>query len=127
MIIEINFKSDKGLLLQQDILADGEGFVREFHPPFVVDNIEVGGYQFGLMFNMLPKGERAMGVRTTSSENTVALYDSVTGYPINIPVFDSSEDAGDFLDWVDDNEYRDLRTYSNAKLEEIYNKWAGSK
>jgi hypothetical protein len=44
-----------------------------------------------------------MAVRLTSTENVVALYDSTTGLAFG-PIFDSDEDAIEFLEWLEKGE-----------------------
>lgn len=51
-----------------------------------------------------------MGVRVTDREH-VALYDSVSGIAFG-PVFNSSFDACDFLDWVEENVGLDVRVFA---------------
>lgn len=61
-----------------------------------------------------------MGVRTTSSENVVALHDSVTGWAFG-PVFHSEEEADDFLIYASTGP--DLRILTDDELMEIYKRW----
>lgn len=61
-----------------------------------------------------------MGVRTTSSEKVVALFDSVSGWAFG-PVFHSEDEAEDFLEFTSNSP--DLRTLTDAQLEELYKRW----
>jgi len=73
-----------------------------------------------------------MGVRITSQEDKVALFDSVTGHAFG-PVFDSEWEAEEFTDWfqrrVEDGTYQaqtDLRQYRGSDLDALVNKWRDS-
>lgn len=63
-----------------------------------------------------------MGIRTTSSENKVAIFDSVSGFAFG-PTFDSASEADDFLDFAAENLPHDLRVYGNDKLEDYVTSW----
>lgn len=64
-----------------------------------------------------------MGVRITTAERKVALYDSVTGKAFG-PVFDSEEEADSFLNWLDLQGYGDARSLTAATLDEEYAAWS---
>jgi hypothetical protein len=62
-----------------------------------------------------------MGVRTTTYEGVtskVALYDSTNDTAFG-PVFDTEEEAGDFLYWLDGGGFPDPRTLLPAALREL--------
>lgn len=62
-----------------------------------------------------------MSVRTTTHEGVttkVALYDSTSDLAFG-PLFDSEEDAEDFLAWLP----LDARTYDTAGLIEMRHRW----
>jgi hypothetical protein len=61
-----------------------------------------------------------MGVRITDDRN-VALFDSVTGYAFG-PVFESRDDAEDFMAWFGDHP-SSLRTTPNSTLEALVHAW----
>jgi hypothetical protein len=61
-----------------------------------------------------------MGVRTTSGEKTVALFDSVTGWAFG-RVFDSDLEAEDFLAFTADGP--DLRTLDDDQLDTLFCQW----
>ena len=63
-----------------------------------------------------------MGIRITGDEGKTALYDSVSGFAFGI-VFDSDEEADDFLEFAKANGTRDLRVLSDSGLERLYSKW----
>lgn len=63
-----------------------------------------------------------MGVRDTSTERKVAMFDSVTGFAFG-PVFDTEADLEEFMEWWDETSNRDLRDLSDAELEEALAKW----
>lgn len=63
-----------------------------------------------------------MGVRITDSE-TVALYDSVSGFAFG-PTFDDEEQAQDFCDWWHTyDDAVDLRRLTDRELEEAHSRW----
>ena len=77
-----------------------------------------------------------MGVRTTDRA-AVAMYDSVTGQAFG-PVFDSTSDADDFLEWLTERMNThidfplgddrilytdDTRKYTHVQLMEVYLLW----
>jgi hypothetical protein len=62
-----------------------------------------------------------MGVRTTTYEGVtskVALYDSTSDTAFG-PVFDTEEEAGDFLYWLDGVGVPDARAITPAALDEL--------
>lgn len=61
-----------------------------------------------------------MGIRTTSSEQVVALFDSGTGWAFG-PVFDSEYAAEDFLDYTATGS--DLRGLTDPELKRLHAKW----
>jgi hypothetical protein len=63
-----------------------------------------------------------MGVRTTSSEEVVAIFDSVTGWAFG-PTFSNEEEADSFLAFVSRWGGRDARSLSDAELENVYAQW----
>ena len=67
-----------------------------------------------------------MGIRITGDEGKTALYDSVSGFAFGL-VFDNSEEANDFLEFVGKNEPRDLRILKDSELESLYSKWFSQK
>lgn len=66
-----------------------------------------------------------MGVRTTSSENKVALFDSVTGRAFG-PVFDSNDDIESFLEYAETMGTEDLRCSTDDELETMKHNWEQS-
>lgn len=77
-----------------------------------------------------------MGVRATNNNN-VALYDSTTGMAFG-PVFESTDDALDFLEWLREKYSKsktfqfgtetllfieDPRVYRETELVEVVNLW----
>ena len=62
-----------------------------------------------------------MNVRISDRTN-VCLYCSTTGLAFG-PVFASSFDAEDFLDWLRTHDYADPRELNNAELAVAYGKW----
>lgn len=60
-----------------------------------------------------------MGVRFTTQEGKVALFDSVSGFAFG-PVFDRVADASDFLDFAEARLNKDLRMATDQELEEVY-------
>lgn len=71
----------------------------------------------------LPVGRAvAVGVRTTSGEGKVALFDSVSGFAFG-PVFDSDEEIDAFLDYAREHEPRDLRALTDRQLTALYETW----
>jgi hypothetical protein len=58
-----------------------------------------------------------MGTRITTDEGTTAIYDSVTGLPIQTPVFDSSNEAQDFLNFCADCQFKDPRSMDYDQLQ----------
>jgi hypothetical protein len=67
-------------------------------------------------------------------QTAVALFDSVTGLPLALPVFASGEEAAAFLEWQQDAsvwsdteqravEWDDLRALSAAELEAVATVW----
>lgn len=64
-----------------------------------------------------------MGVRITTDENKAAIFDSVTGWAFG-PVFDTAEDAEDFLKFFDANGIGpDPRAVSAKVLESAFGDW----
>jgi hypothetical protein len=78
-----------------------------------------------------------MGTRITAHEGVVALYDSTSGTAFG-PVFDTPDDADDFLDWLKDGEkvertipfnndnvlfLADPRIYRANELDELIRVW----
>lgn len=63
-----------------------------------------------------------MSVRITSTENVVALFDSVSGWAFG-PTFESEDAAQDFLETAESENAPDLSTISNDELERFYNFW----
>ena len=63
-----------------------------------------------------------MGVRLTSREDKVALYDSVSDIAFG-PVFDSEEDAEKFLEWLAINDGRDARELSASEIDRLQYQW----
>ena len=62
-----------------------------------------------------------MGVRVSDKTNA-CLYCSTTGIAFG-PVFASSFDANDFLDWYRNNSVSDLRDLTPTELVAAYAKW----
>ena len=62
-----------------------------------------------------------MGVRVSNKSNA-CLYCSTTGIVFG-PVFASSFDAEDFLQWWHETDERDPRELSNPELAVAYGKW----
>lgn len=63
-----------------------------------------------------------MGVRTTISDPTDFIYDSVSGYAIG-PNWSDADDMEAFLSWWQDNHKTDLRYLSNPEVEEAIKVW----
>jgi hypothetical protein len=63
-----------------------------------------------------------MGIRTTSSDPTDFIYDSVSGYAIG-PNWTDAQDMEDFLEWWTNNHQVDLRRLSNPEVEEAIKLW----
>jgi hypothetical protein len=64
-----------------------------------------------------------MGVRITSIEGKVALYDSVSMTAFG-PVFDDDMDAEDFLGYVEKHTNgADLRALPHERIEELHSAW----
>jgi hypothetical protein len=63
-----------------------------------------------------------MGVRLTTAENVVAIFDSVSGFAFG-PVFESDEAAEAFITFLP----MDARTYSVGDLELMYGRWVESR
>lgn len=63
-----------------------------------------------------------MGVRLTSGEKKVALFDSTSGFAFG-PVFDNDGDAEDFLRHLARNGYQDARDVAPQALVELHNEW----
>lgn len=78
-----------------------------------------------------------MGVKITSQENVVSVFDSVTGIAFG-PVFDSEDYAQEFLDWVQAGHeanrtfhhkhdellfVNDIRIYRADELQALVNLW----
>ena len=71
-----------------------------------------------------PKGSDAMGVRNTADDRKVALFDSVTGLPLAVPVFDDALDAESFVAYAEKvRPGRDLRTLTPAELDALSDEW----
>lgn len=64
-----------------------------------------------------------MGIRLSSQEKKVAVYDSVTDWAIACPVFDSEEEAESFLRFARENGRSDLRMLASADIEMLYSAW----
>jgi len=63
-----------------------------------------------------------MNVRTTTSDPTDFIYDSVSGYAIG-PAWSDAEDMENFLEWWNENHEVDLRRLSNPEVEEAIKIW----
>ena len=63
-----------------------------------------------------------MGVRITSQEKVVALFDSVTGFAFG-PTFQDEESADAFLVWLRDRDGRDARSLSDREIGELHRVW----
>ena len=63
-----------------------------------------------------------MGVRTTASENVVAILDSVTGWAFG-PTFATVQEADDFLAWSAEQGLPDLRNLRDSLIEQAYRQW----
>lgn len=65
-----------------------------------------------------------MGLRTTAEEARVALLDSVTGVALACEVFNSQEQAEDFIEWATPRSGQpDLRLCSQAELGDLHDRW----
>lgn len=64
-----------------------------------------------------------MGVRITSGEKVVAIFCSTTGFAFG-PVFDTEQDALDFLEHVHRIDGRDPRALSENELRALHRGWA---
>lgn len=60
-----------------------------------------------------------MGIRLSSIEGKVALFDSVSGFAFG-PIFDKEGEASDFLDFAEARLNKDLRMATDQELEEVY-------
>ena len=58
-----------------------------------------------------------MNVRTTSSDPTDFIYDSVSGYAIG-PNWTDADEMEAFLEWWNENHEADLRSLNNQEVEE---------
>jgi hypothetical protein len=63
-----------------------------------------------------------MSVRVTATEGKVALFDSVTNWAFG-PVFDTEEDANNFLGWCERRGLEDVRLMSEQRLLWVYGQW----
>ena len=63
-----------------------------------------------------------MGVRTTASEEVVAIFGSVTGWAFG-PTFATGEEAEDFLVWTAEQGLPDLRSLRDGLIEQAYRQW----
>jgi len=63
-----------------------------------------------------------MGVRTTSSDPTDFIYDSVTGYAIG-PNWTDAEEMEAFLTWWLENHSTDLRILTNTEVKDAIALW----
>jgi hypothetical protein len=64
-----------------------------------------------------------LGTRITTDEGVAAIYDSVTGLPIPTPVFDSSDEAQEFLDFCEDCRFKDPRSMDYDQLQNARRKF----
>ena len=60
-----------------------------------------------------------MGLRLTSMEQKVALFDSTSGFAFG-PVFDTELEAEAFVEFAEKRLNRDLRTVTDREFEEVY-------
>lgn len=64
-----------------------------------------------------------MGLRLTTEDDQVAMFDSVTGWAFG-PVFANAHEAAVFLDWLDvHHDVSDARALPLARLEELYGEY----
>jgi len=63
-----------------------------------------------------------MGIQNTAAEDTVALFDSVSGVAFG-PVFDSEDEAEDFLNFCELEGHDDIRQLAEGTLMELHIKW----
>jgi hypothetical protein len=66
-----------------------------------------------------------MNVRTTSSDPTDFIYDSISGYAIG-PHWTDAQEMEEFLEWWNENHQVDLRRLSNQEVEEAIKTWRDS-
>lgn len=59
-----------------------------------------------------------MGLRLTTAERVVAMFDSVTGWAFG-PTFDTEEKAQEFLDWCERHGFSDLRAVPLPMIESL--------
>lgn len=63
-----------------------------------------------------------MGLRLTSGENVVAMFDSVSGWAFG-PTFADEDEARDFIEWGTAHYGGDLRCASDTELASTYSAW----
>lgn len=63
-----------------------------------------------------------MSVRISEAP-TCAVYDSVTGLPLPIPLFTDADEAAGFLDYLDRSGYGDPRTLATSDIQDEYRAW----
>lgn len=63
-----------------------------------------------------------MGIRITTEEDKVALFDSVTGLAFG-QVFDSAVDAQAFLDYAEIRGVEDVRKLSDDAFNQLHDDW----
>lgn len=69
-----------------------------------------------------------MGLRFTTDENVVALFDSVSGWAFG-PTFDSTQSAELFLDWTETQGVPDgdVRSIPIEKLDELWRRYCAER
>ena len=65
-----------------------------------------------------------MSTRISDNE-TIFIYDSVTGLPIMTESFDTPEQASAFLNWCEQESSQDIRTLTENQLEKYRAKFEG--
>lgn len=60
-----------------------------------------------------------MGIRLSSVHNKVAIFDSVSGFAFG-PVFDTDQEADDFVAFAERRLDKDLRTATVREIEEVF-------